>query len=133
MDIKKMLQQVRSFQKASGQVLNRKPTILDAKEVELRFNLMREENIEYRDANIYDKNKVEVLDACADQLYVLLGTINSHGLQDLIGPAFELVHKNNMTKVGPDGKVLRNPDGKILKPEGFKPVDLSQLFKQHDL
>ena len=75
-----MLQQVRSFQKASGQVLNRKPTILDAKEVELRFNLMREENIEYRDANIYDKNKVEVLDACADQLYVLLGTINSHGL-----------------------------------------------------
>ena len=133
MDIKKMLQQVRSFQKASGQVLNRKPTILDAKEVELRFNLMREENIEYRDANIYDKNKVEVLDACADQLYVLLGTINSHGLQDLIGPAFELVHKNNMTKVGPDGKVLRNPDGKILKPQGFVPVDLTTLFKQHDL
>ena len=133
MDIKKMLQQVRSFQKASGQVLNRKPTILDAKEVELRFNLMREENIEYRDANIYDKNKVEILDACADQLYILLGTINAHGLQDLIGPAFELVHKNNMTKVGPDGKVLRNPDGKILKPQGFVPVDLTTLFKQHDL
>ena len=133
MDIKKMLQQVRSFQKASGQVLNRKPTILDAKEVKLRFNLMREENIEYRDANIYDKNKVEVLDACADQLYVLLGTINAHGLQDLIGPAFELVHQNNMTKVGADGKCLRDPDGKILKPQGFVPVDLTTLFKQHDL
>ena len=133
MDIKKMLQYVRSFQKASGQVLNRKPTILDAKEVELRFNLMREENIEYRDANLLEKSKVEILDACADQLYVLLGTINTHGLQDLIGPAFELVHQNNMTKVGADGKCLRDPDGKILKPEGFKPVDLSQLFKQHDL
>ena len=132
MDIKKMLQQVRSFQKASGQVLNRKPTILDAKEVELRFNLMREENIEYQDAGL-SKNKVEILDACADQLYILLGTINAHGLQDLIGPAFELVHKNNMTKVGPDGKVLRNPDGKILKPQGFVPVDLTTLFKQHDL
>ncbi|TXI90893.1 MAG: hypothetical protein E6Q36_00570, partial [Chryseobacterium sp.] len=79
------------------------------------------------------KNKVEILDACADQLYILLGTINAHGLQDLIGPAFELVHKNNMTKVGPDGKVLRNPDGKILKPQGFVPVDLTTLFKQHDL
>jgi predicted HAD superfamily Cof-like phosphohydrolase len=30
-----------------------------------------------------------------------------------------------MTKVGPDGKVSRSPEGKILKPEGFVPVDLS--------
>ena len=132
MDIRKMAQQVRSFQKASGQVVNKKPTNLEVKEVQLRYDLMREENIEYQDAGL-SKNKVEILDACADQLYILLGTINAHGLQDLIGPAFELVHKNNMTKVGPDGKVLRNPDGKILKPEGFVPVDLTTLFKQHDL
>lgn len=127
-----MAQQVRSFQKASGQVVNKKPTDLEVKEVQLRYDLMREENIEYQDAGL-SKNKVEVLDACVDQLYILLGTINAHGLQDLIGPAFELVHKNNMTKVGPDGKVLRNPDGKILKPQGFVPVDLTTLFKQHDL
>ena len=127
-----MAQQVRSFQKASGQVVNKKPTDLEVKEVQLRYDLMREENIEYQDAGL-SKNKVEVLDACVDQLYILLGTINAHGLQDLIGQAFELVHKNNMTKVGPDGKVLRNPDGKILKPQGFVPVDLTTLFKQHDL
>lgn len=132
MDIRKMAQQVRSFQKASGQVVNKKPADLEVKEVQLRYDLMREENIEYQDAGL-SKNKVEVLDACVDQLYILLGTINAHGLQDLIGPAFELVHKNNMTKVGPDGKVLRNPDGKILKPQGFVPVDLTTLFKQHDL
>ena len=132
MDIRKMAQQVRSFQKASGQVVNKKPTTLEVKEVQLRYDLMREENIEYKDAGL-SKNKVEILDACADQLYILLGTINAHGLQDLLGPAFELVHKNNMTKVGPDGKVLRNPDGKILKPQGFVPVDLTTLFKQHDL
>ena len=132
MDIRKMAQQVRSFQKASGQVVNKKPTVLEVKEVQLRYDLMREENIEYQYACL-SKNKVEILDACADQLYILLGTINAHGLQDLIGPAFELVHKNNMTKVGPDGKVLRNPDGKILKPEGFVPVDLTTLFKQYDL
>ena len=127
-----MAQQVRSFQKASGQVVNKKPTDLEIKEVQLRYDLMREENIEYQDAGL-SKNKVEILDACTDQLYILLGTINAHGLQDLIGPAFELVHKNNMTKVGSDGKVLRNPDGKILKPDGFVPVDLTTLFKQHDL
>ena len=132
MDIRKMAQQVRSFQKACGQVVNKKPTTLEVKEVQLRYDLMREENIEYQDAGL-SNNKVEILDACVDQLYILLGTINAHGLQDLIGPAFELVHKNNMTKVGPDGKVLRNPDGKILKPQGFIPVDLTTLFKQHDL
>ena len=132
MDIRKMAQQVRSFQKASGQVVNKKPTDLEVKEVQLRYDLMREENIEYQDAGL-SKNKVEILDACADQLYILLGTLNAHGLQDLICPAFELVHKNNMTKVGPDGKILRNPDGKILKPQGFVPVDLTTLFKQHDL
>ena len=132
MDIRKMAQQVRSLQKASGQVVNKKPTDLEVKEVQLRYDLMREENIEYQDAGL-SNNKVEIPDACVDQLYILLGTINAHGLQDLIGPAFELVHKNNMTKVGPDGKVLRNPDGKILKPQGFVPVDLTTLFKQHDL
>lgn len=42
-----MAQQVRSFQKASGQVVNKKPTDLEVKEVQLRYDLMREENIEY--------------------------------------------------------------------------------------
>ena len=132
MDIKKMLQNVRSFQKASGQVVNKKPVFINSNEAKLRFELMKEENNEYIDAAV-EMDKVEILDACADQLYILLGTINAHGLQDLIGPAFELVHKNNMTKIGPDGKVLRNPDGKILKPEGYKPVDLTTLFKQYDI
>ena len=31
-----------------------------------------------------------------------------------------------MTKVI-DGKVIRNEHGKILKPEGFQPVDLTDL------
>ena len=38
-------------------------------------------------------------------------------------------HENNLTKIGPDGKVLRNPSGKILKPSGFIPVSLDDLVK----
>ena len=64
MNIRKSLQMVREFQKGSGQKLNNQPTLIEAKEFELRFNLMLEENREYRDANIYEKNIVEVLDAC---------------------------------------------------------------------
>lgn len=124
---------VREFQKGSGQKLNNQPSLIEAKEFELRFNLMLEENREYRDANIYEKDIVEVLDACVDMAYILFGTINAHGLQDKFEKAFQLVHENNMTKIGPDGKVIRDPDGKILKPEGFKPVDLKYLFSYQEL
>ena len=123
-----ILEQVAEFQNATDQIVNHEPSLISTKEANLRYELMAEENIEYFTACI-SKDKVEILDACVDMLYILAGTINSNGLQELIEPAFNLVHLNNMTKVGSDGKVLRDPNGKILKPEGFKPVNLKQLFK----
>lgn len=89
---------------------------------------MKEENDEYLDSAI-KSDITETLDAVVDMAYVLFGTINAHGLQDLFIEAFNLVHENNMTKVV-DGKVIRNEFGKILKPEGFVPVDLKQLFNK---
>ncbi len=124
-----ILEQVAEFQNATDQTVNQNPSLISVKEANLRYELMAEENKEYFTACI-NKDKVEILDACVDMLYILAGTINSNGLQDLIEPAFELVHLNNMTKVGPDGKVLRDPNGKILKPQGFQPVNLKQLFKE---
>ena len=93
----------------------------------LRFHLMEEENEEYREASLLEAN-VEILDSFADQLYVLFGTINAHGMQNIIEEAFNRVHLNNMTKIGPDGKVIRNAAGKILKGPDFVPVDLSDLL-----
>jgi predicted HAD superfamily Cof-like phosphohydrolase len=121
-----MINKVREFQKIGLQKVNDKPTVNDFKDCSLRFELAREENMEYISA-CYDGNKVEILDALVDQMYVLLGTINFHGMQDIFEEAFNRVHENNMTKF-PNGKVLRNPDGKILKPEGFKAVDLKDLI-----
>ena len=123
-----ILEQVAEFQNATDQIVNHEPSLISTKEANLRYELMAEENKEYFTACI-SKDKVEILDSCIDMLYILAGTINSNGLQDLIEPAFQLVHQNNLTKVGTDGKVLRDPNGKILKPKGFKPVDLKQLFK----
>ena len=121
-----MINKVREFQKIGLQKVNDKPTVNEFKDCSLRFELAREENMEYISA-CYDGNKVEILDALVDQMYVLLGTINFHGMQDIFNEAFNRVHENNMTKF-PNGKVLRNPDGKILKPEGFKAVDLKDLI-----
>jgi predicted HAD superfamily Cof-like phosphohydrolase len=87
---------------------------------------MKEENLEYLGA-CYNNDKVEILDALVDQAYVLAGTINFHGMQDIFSEAFRRVHLNNMTKF-PNGEVLLSPDGKIVKPEGFLSVDLSDLI-----
>lgn len=126
--MKEFLNKVREFQVASGQPTNDKPTNCNYRETELRHDLMLEENGEYFDAT-EASNLTETLDACVDMAYILFGIINMHGLQDLFEEAFSLVHTNNMTKVV-DGKVIRNASGKILKPEGYVPVDLKKLFNK---
>lgn len=40
--------------------------------------------------------------------------------------AFNRVHNSNMTKVV-DGKIILREDGKILKPDTYKPADMSGL------
>lgn len=127
MNLKKILELVAEFQNATDQPVNQSPTLGDFKHSKLRFDLMKEENKEYL-AALKEGDLVEVLDAVVDELYILAGTINNHGLQNVFEAAFERVHENNMTKVV-DGKVLRNPDGKILKPAGFKPVVLTDLIQ----
>lgn len=126
--MEKQLEQVKEFHEKFLQDMNSTPELLSIEESRLRYALMKEENQEYLDA-AKDENIIEVLDACADQLYILCGTILKHGLQDMIVPAFNLVHANNMAKLGPDGKPIFREDGKIIKPEGFEKVELKTLFK----
>lgn len=125
--MQKQLIQVRAFQKAFEQTLNDKPTLLSGEESELRFNLAKEELEEYDDAQ-YDNNLVEILDSLVDQAYILLGTVNAHGLQDVFLEAFNRVHINNMEKLH-DGKVVKNEFGKVIKPEGFVAVKLDDLVR----
>lgn len=129
MQLQQILKKVADFQKATDQPVSEKPTLSEVKSNDLlRYELMREENREYIVA-CENNDLVEVLDACVDQLYILAGTINQHGLGSVLEEAFNRVHENNLTKIGADGKVLRNPSGKILKPEGYEKVDLSDLVK----
>ena len=105
----------------SGQLVNEKPTLVDTY---LRYNLMLEENKEYKDAATVG-NLVEILDACVDMAYILYGTILTHGLQDVFQEAFDRVHENNMSK----RPFIKDNNGKIIKPLGFKSVNLKDLVK----
>ena len=131
--MKDYLDLVAQFQKATDQPILESPeeneTLFDIEPNIhfLRSRLMAEENEEYLES-CQELNKVEMLDACVDMAYILFGTINTHGFQNVFDEAFKRVHQNNMTKVGQDGKVLKNSEGKVIKPKGYKTVDLTDLI-----
>lgn len=76
-----------------------------------------------------ERNLVEVVDGIVDCLYILKGTINSFGLQDLIEEAFDEVHNSNMSKLQ-DGNVLLREDGKILKGSNYFKPDLKRIIEK---
>lgn len=127
MEIRDAIKKVSEFMEASGQEVKTGACNVEDKTSSLRYNLMSEENREYLVACLQE-NKVEILDALIDMAYILFGTVASHGMTEEFIKGFDLVHDNNMTKIQSNGKVLKNADGKILKPEGYKPVDLSSLL-----
>ena len=120
--MKNKLSAVTEFHKAFRLVVNNSPTIdIDESTMNLRFSLMDEENKEYLDA-IKNNDMIEVADALGDMLYILCGTIITHGMQDVIDEVFEEIQRSNMSKLGSDGKPIYREDGKVLKgPNYFKP------------
>lgn len=124
----KQLKMVSDFHQAFLQKENENPGLLNNKESALRYSLGKEELDEYIEA-VNQEDLIEILDSLANQLYILFGTICKHGLQNHIEKAFDLVHQNNMAKLGPDGKPIFRADGKILKPENFKKVNLKSIIK----
>ena len=95
----------------------------------LRHRLMQEENEEYLEA-AQKNDLVEVADALGDMLYILCGTILSHGMQHKITDVFKEIQRSNMSKLGPDGKPIYREDGKVLKgPNYFKP-DIAAILEK---
>jgi predicted HAD superfamily Cof-like phosphohydrolase len=102
------------------------PTTKVPTSAEMRHRIMAEENNEYL-AAAQRGDCAGVLDALGDQLFVLLGTILTHGMQDVIEEAFDRITASNMTKLGDDGLPYVRPDGKILKGPNFVPPVLEDL------
>lgn len=130
MSIQKEISAVQKFHESFGLTVNQKPIANLGETIhELRFNLMKEENEEYLDA-VNKGDIVEIADALGDMLYILCGTIVSHGLQSKMEQIFDEIQQSNMSKLGSDGKPIYREDGKVLKgPNYFKP-DLGQFFDE---
>ena len=77
--MKEILDSVSEFHRTYRVPMQDAPLIMPSEDlVELRHRLMAEENEEYLDA-ARAGNRVEVADALGDQLYILCGTIITHG------------------------------------------------------
>lgn len=90
--------------------------------IKLYQRLIEEEYTEFTLA-VHQENDVEQLDACIDMIWVILGYCKMKGYD--VDGAWEEVSNTNFAKINAEtGKVNRRHDGKILKPEGWKPPDL---------
>lgn len=121
-DIHALISCVEKFHDSFGITNNYEPTIqLSKKDIQLRFDLLKEENDEYINA-AKNGDLVEVADALGDLMYILFGTIMKHGMQHKIVEVFEEIQRSNMSKLGENGKPIYREDGKVLKgPNYFKP------------
>lgn len=94
-----------------------------------QFNLyvsLIEEEASELEAAIFAQDKVETLDALVDILVVTIGAIHSMGA-DAEG-AWKEVMNTNFAKIDKEtGKVRKREDGKVLKPVGWVPPDLTKF------
>jgi len=127
--IQKPIDSVKQFHDAFNiEVANSPKVNLSLEKIQLRFKLMQEENEEYLIA-AKDNDIVEVADALGDMLYILCGTILTHGMQHKIEEVFDAIQQSNMSKLDVNGKPIYREDGKVLKgPNYFKP-DIKKFFK----
>ena len=110
---------VRKFMETFGQEIKEKASFPDDKITSLRYDLIKEELSELKEA-MDNKDIKEVADALTDILYVTYGAGHAFGID--LDKCFEEVQNSNMSKLGSDGKPIYNDKGKVMKgPNYFKP------------
>lgn len=130
MTLQETIGAVEKFHDAFGIKNNYEPTVdLSESEIELRHNLMKEENEEYFEA-AKNGDIVEIADALGDQLYILCGTILKHGLQHKIEEVFHEIQRSNMSKLDANGQPIYREDGKVMKSELYFRPDIKSILEK---
>lgn len=103
-----------------------KSDVGDERNYTLKHTLMAEELSEYLDA-CKKGDYVEVCDAVVDMMYILLGIVVHHKMENFFFDMFNEVHESNMSKLE-NGRVLRRSDGKIMKGSDYFTPNLSVII-----
>lgn len=92
----------------------------------VRLNGHTEETAELAEA-FEAQDLVAALDALVDTSYFCDGTYLTLGLGHLKPAAQREVHRSNMSKIGPDGPIIK-PSGRVAKGPDYSPPDLQTLL-----
>jgi predicted HAD superfamily Cof-like phosphohydrolase len=118
---------VREFHLAFGLDARSTPAEVSPQLAAHRGELLAEEAAEVAEVSVggpLDRLAHEL----ADVVYVAYGTALVHGI-DLDAVLAE-VHRSNMTKLGPDGRIARRADGKVLKGDHYEAPDVSAVLRR---
>lgn len=122
-----MQNDVKSFMIAAGQTVY----INNEDQHNLYLTLIDEEYNEFMEA-CKENDSVEALDACMDMIWVILGFCHSSGFN--IEDAWKEVARSNLSKINKEtGKVLKRPDGKVIKPSDWSPPNLTSYVLKKTL
>ena len=158
---KKMIKQVKEFYKAFKQEGYLQKYGITPERMVLRNKLWNEECEELVEA-ISKKDKVQILDAIIDMLYIRIGTLLERygelkikvdiiverdieikscreyfakhfgNNPKLLRDAFDEVHMSNMSKLDENGEPIFREDGKIIKSHLFIQPDLTGVLLKYD-
>lgn len=157
---KKMIEQVKEFYIAFKQEEFLEKHGITPDRMNKRLDWFKEETEELIEA-ISKKDKVKILDAIIDMIYVRIGTLLEYhkGLpitvyfmvgsdmelincgeyfakhfgnnSKLLKDAFDEVHRSNLSKLDENGKPIFREDGKIMKSDLFSEPDLKSILEKY--
>jgi predicted HAD superfamily Cof-like phosphohydrolase len=120
----KVFTDVATFMAAGEQTINQN----NDKQSELYLNLIKEEYQELLDAR-QSNDEVLTIDACFDTIWVIVGYMLSKGWD--CEKIWDEGALSNLRKIDTKTqKILKREDGKILKPEGWKPPDFGKFVNK---
>ena len=90
----------------------------------LYMDLITEEYQETRDA-FKEKDIVALADGLADTVWVIMGMCSTLGID--FYKVWEEVYSSNVSKFT-DGQLVKDENGKVQKPEGYKPPDIKSAL-----
>jgi len=106
------------------------PTVeVEDRLIDLRHKLMGEENDEYLEA-AKAGDMVEVADALGDMLYILCGTIITHGMQHKIEEVYSEIQRSNMSKLDSEGNPIYREDGKVMKSDQYFKPNIESILER---
>ena len=96
----------------------------------LAYDLIGEEWGELEDEpKWYCEDNLNMIKEALDLMYVTAQYLNVTIGPEAATKCWDALHANNMSKcIG--GKLVKRADGKVMKPDGFKKLDLSALLQK---